>query len=524
MQTATSRSPRVIEPRRQTLRNQYAILGLFCGALIFALLLLDALAPSGRHVARIAGVDPPVYYGIAHSLLFDRDVNLTNEFQHFEPSDRMWTLVQKNTGYPGSVYGIGYSLVGMPFLVAGYVADALSGHAAGGYGRFAVLGFCLTNVFLAGFGLMALFRLLAGAGTAYGLEKRRAGWISLFVVFATFFGTNVGYYTFSPMSHAATFFWASLFLACWWEIRSDTAVRHWILLGLMGGMLSITRWQEIWYLGGPPLLDAFEGRFRGDLRPWLRSRAAYAAAAAFCWIPQLLEWRSIFGHYLTVPQGADFFQFPPVHIVQALFSSRSGWFFWTPLTLIGVCGLVYGASKISRFYWPLLAIVGLEWFVVGSLRTSWSGHDSFSARYLTSSVPLAAFGFAAILFAAPALWRRTVVICALVSIVFTTLFAVQYRLDLIPRDERLTAAEAFSDKLHLMKVRRWKAEVLAATVEMNRGDIQGAVRTLRSVDAESGNDRDVLTALAAAYRRAGQPAQAADAERRLQSLVRTELM
>jgi hypothetical protein len=86
-----------------SLRPYYALLFAFAGFLIVALLVLDAFAPGDRRVAKITGVDGPVYFGIAHSLLFDRDFDLTNEIQHFEPADRMWTLVQKSTGRPGSV-------------------------------------------------------------------------------------------------------------------------------------------------------------------------------------------------------------------------------------------------------------------------------------------------------------------------------------------------------------------------------------------------------------------------------------
>ena len=153
-----------------SLRPYYALLFAFGGFLIVALLVLNAFAPSGRRVAKITGVDGPVYFGIAHSLLFDRDVDLTNEFQHIAPEDRMWTLIQKSTARPGSVYPIGYSLVGMPFLLAGYGVDALLGRGDGGYRRFAVLGFSLTNVFLAGGGLIALFTFLVRAGKSFGIR------------------------------------------------------------------------------------------------------------------------------------------------------------------------------------------------------------------------------------------------------------------------------------------------------------------------------------------------------------------
>jgi len=327
------------------------------------------------------------------------------------------------------------------------------------------------------------------------------------------------------MAHAATFFWATLFLAWWWRIKSDTSVPRWLLLGLMGGMLSISRWQEIWFLGAPLLLDMLEKRFRLTQGAWLRSRAAYAVVALACWIPQLLEWKSIYGRYLTVPPQASYdFRFPPVRVLQVLFSSCSGWFFWTPVTLLGVCGLVYGAAKRRRFYWPLLAVIALELCVIGSMRTFWSGIDSFSARYLTSCVPLAAFGLATVLLSAPAFWRNAAVACTVCFVVFTCLFMVQFRLDLVPRNERLTVAEAFGDKLHLLRVKSRKAAVMSAERDIKNSNFPSAVQTLEAAKAAYGEDRDVLGALVSAYRAAGRAAEAARAERRLQALLNSRLM
>jgi len=325
------------------------------------------------------------------------------------------------------------------------------------------------------------------------------------------------------MSHIATFFWASLFLAWWWEIQSGTSAARWAVLGIMGGMLSVSRWQDFCYLGAPLLLDLLEKRYSTDQAALLRSRAAYAVAAAVCWIPQVLEWKSIFGHYLTIPQGAGFFEFPPVHVAQVLFSSHSGWFFWTPIALLGICGLVYGGIRVSRFYWPLLVVFALELLVLGSLHVSWSGHDSFGARYLTSAVPLAAFGLATIFFTARPLWRNTFAAFAAVSVAFTLLFAVQYRLDLIPRNNRLTAREAFGDKLHLEEAVKRRAAFLAASGEMKAGDYQAAVRTLESAKAAYGADRELLEALASADRGAGSPAKVAMAKQQLRALLNSQL-
>ena len=135
-------------------------------------------------------------------------------------------------------------------------------------------------------------------------------------------------------------------------------------------------------------------------------------------------------------------EFPPRFILNVLFSTEHGWFLWTPITLIGVSGLVYGSFAAVRgtrnLYWPWLVVILLEVAVIGSMPYNWHCMDSFSIRSLTSCVPLVAFGIAVLLqklqicFQAGSLW------CYGVLYGFTqTIFAAQFRLDLIPRQGTL---------------------------------------------------------------------------------------
>jgi hypothetical protein len=248
----------------------------------------------------------------------------------------------------------------------------------------------------------------------------------------------------------------------------------------------------------------------------------YAAAAALCWVPQLLEWKYIFGSFFVIPQGRDFFVFPPPFVAQVLFSSQNGWFFWTPLTLLGSAGLLFGAWKMPRLFLPWIVVIALEVALVGSLPTTWHGADSFGSRYLVSCVPLIAFGVAAILYTSGRLMRGIVVVAVAACCLFTSLFAVQFRLDLIPRMERLTAAECFTDKFRLREVRRQKLAVQRAADLLRQGSPDAAVATLENA-AAYGEDRDVLLALSAAYQASGREADAHKAAGRWSALMQSRL-
>lgn len=493
----------------------------FSLAILAAYITLDQIAPAGRRLVKIRGEDPVNYFGIAHSVLFDHDFNLNNEYKRMPPDGRLWTLNQPGTGLPGSPWGLGYSFLEVPLLALGTGVDGLVGNPADGYSHWAIFFYCIGSPLMASCGLAALFLFLRYVAEYWGIvpEDHQSAY-ALCVTLAMFFGSNFGYYAFSQMSHSSTFLFASVFLAVWWRFRESESSRAWVLLGLTGGYLSICRWQDVLYLGGPILYDLFGG---GWLKrsAWWRSRLLYALGAGVCWIPQILEWKAIYGKYLTIPQGGGIFSFPPPHVLQVLLSTQNGWFTWTPITLVGVAGLVAGAMKATRIYLPWLIVLTLQAMVIGSI-PFWSGLQSFGSRYMLSNTPLIAFGIITI-FGISAVWiRRSVaVICALCCI-FTSLFAIQFRLDLVPTETPLTFSELVTDKLRLPQVRQRKAAAKQAVELMAKGDSGAAVRVLE--DAQKlGEDRNVDMYLAQAYRAAGMTAQADAADLRYRKLLASRL-
>ena len=493
----------------------------FSLAILGTYITLDQIAPAGRRLVKIRGEDPVNYFGIAHSVLFDRDFNLNNEYEHMPPDGKLWTVNQPGTGLPGSPWGLGYSFLGVPMLALGTGVDAVAGNPADGYSHWAIFFYCIGSPLMAGCGLAALFLLLRSVAEYWGImpEDHQSAY-ALFVTLAIFLGTNVGYYAFSQMSHSSTFLFASLFLMIWWRVRDSESRKDWVILGLVGGYLSICRWQDVLYLGGPILYDLFGGAWLK--RPaWWRSRLLYALGIGVCWIPQLLEWKAIYGKYLTIPQGGGIFSFPPPHVLQVLLSTENGWFIWTPITVLGVAGLVAGATKATRIYLPWIIVLTLQALVIGSV-SFWSGLESFGARYMLSNTPLIGLGIITI-FGVSAVWvkRSVAVVCALCC-VFTSLFAIQFRLDLVPTETPLTFSELVTDKLRLPQVRQRRAAAKQAVELMAKGDPTTAVRILE--DTRSlGEDRNVDMYLAQAYREAGMTAQADAADLRYRKLLESRL-
>ena len=507
-------------------RRQWAIVVGMAISLIVLFLALNRLAPGGRPVAGIRGVDPAGYFAAAHSILFDHDLDLSNEYARVPPdTPNRYTGIRKETGLPGNPWPIGYPLLSIPFLAFGSAVDRVAGHAPDGYSHFAVLFYSLTNVVLTGAGLILLFGFLRKSSELFAdrYSSEFRGWISVFVAGVTLMGTTVFYYALSPMSHASTFLMASLFLRLWWQARRSDGIGIWAALGCAGGALSICRWQELIYLVGPILFDM--GNLRtiwrkpGGIASWTRSRTAYALAVAVCWIPQVVEWKIIYGKFFTNPQGSGFMEFPPRFVLNVLFSSQHGWFISTPVVLLGVIGLLLGTRVSPAHYWPWIAVVGLEVSVMGSLAGKWRIDDTFGQRPLTSLAPLLAYGFATALYLANRWQRRALAAAAALCAIYTVLFAVQFRMNLVPRTERLTFAELITDKVRLDRSYHRKESVTRAEQLRAAGNPAGARSVLQDAIRDYGEDRFLLEALVRTDRDLSDTAAAEAHERRLDALL-----
>ena len=212
------------------------IIGVFTVLLLGVFVTLDYMAPAGRRLAKVGGEDPVNYFGIAHSILFDHDFNLNNEYEHMPPSGRAWTQNQPSTGLPGSPWGLGYSFLSMPLLALGTGVDALTGHPADGYSQWAIYFYCVGSLIFTGCGMVALFLLLQSVAAYWRiLPEEHQSIYALFITFTVFFGTSIGYYAFSEMAHAATFLFSSLFLLLWWRERESESAKGWLVLGFAGG-------------------------------------------------------------------------------------------------------------------------------------------------------------------------------------------------------------------------------------------------------------------------------------------------
>ncbi len=502
--------------------RQAVVLAVLGVGLIGVLVGLDQRAPAGRRLIKISGVDTVGYFATAHSLLFDRDFDLRNQYGVLRPVASPLNRTRPETGLPGSPWPIGTSLLLVPFLALGTAVDFATGATPDGYGTGAVTAYFIGfPAFVVG-GMIAVLKLLHILGRELDEEPQAAPWLPLVVVLLLLPGTTLGYYCFSPISHAAGFMSVSAFLLFFSNVKTAQGSRSWALLGLAGGVMVLCRWQNGLYLAGPFLGDAFCGR-----RPWTRAywctRASFVLAAAVTFVPQMVQWAVIYGHPLVNPQGEDFLQFPPQFVPQVLFSSLHGWYSWTPLTLIGTLGLLWGSARAFATVFPWTFVLASEVAVVGSIPSNWFMGEGFGIRGLTCSLPVVAIGLYIVLRLARG-WAAGLVRAGVaISVVWSALFAVQYRLDLLPKADYLTPAEMFTDKALILRARERHRENVATARLLEEGKVETAFVRANATLTRLGESREGLKTLMAVQEARGDLAGLAAARRQLDDLLRRRL-
>ena len=319
---------------------------LFCGFLIlyaFALYHYDRIRVAReKKIHMIVYGDAVFYYSNTRSILFDRDLDTTNEARHYWHRDvtKGWTA---RTGKLNNYVPIGSSFLWIPFVG-------------------------LAHLFTWGDGFSFVYPAAAAFGSAL------LAWIALVMIYrkcgmlivpvALWFGTNLAYYmSLEPLtSHACAFFVVTVFALS--ALEPGESPRKWAGLGALLGLAMLVRTEHA-------LLALI-------LLPHRRAAcwAAFLATAALVFLPQFLIWKHVVGSWW--PPRAWASEPYPKHLLSVLFSPNHGLFLWHPVYLLGALGLFAPGPK--RLRWTAGSVI-LGAVLFFSLRPYWHGFGSFGNRY-----------------------------------------------------------------------------------------------------------------------------------------------
>lgn len=316
------------------------------------------------------------YFSFTRSLWFDHDVNLTNDYAllGIDDAQHQFLLQPTVTGYAQSAWAIGPALAWTPFFGLGHAAARTL--AAGGsdvktdgtsfpYRQAVVLG--------------GLFYGLLGLWWSYRLTRQM---FSASVATASVITVGAGsfvlwYLVREPtMSHAVSMAAVAGFTLAWTRLRARDDGRTWVLLGLLGGVMVIMRWQNVVVL----LLPAI----------WLlrtpKRAALFATGVLLGALPQMFAWHALYGAWITQPPVSPRMFWLAPQLVDVLWSSRSGLFATSPALYLAVLGLVpLWRAHRALAAMGLVTLVLMTW-TNGAVEDWWAG-ASYGGRRFDSLIP-----------------------------------------------------------------------------------------------------------------------------------------
>ncbi|HSF17059.1 MAG TPA: hypothetical protein VLK65_16030 [Vicinamibacteria bacterium] len=320
--------------------------------------------------------DGPHYFVIARSLLFDGDLDFSNDY-----------LLVRAPLPIAERYPLGTPLLSLPFLLAAHgllvIASWLGrGLEPSGFGNAYETAFGLAGYFFAS------WALVRGLRTLSRYFPVSTSFIALCSVWSASF--LVWYMVVEPsMPHAMSFAFSSFFLCYWLDNRPLEGPRQWLWLGLLAGLASLVRWQN-GVLLALPLLD----RLLDAPRPW-RNMFLSVLGFALAFMPQLIFWRRTAADALALPLEGHGVAFDQLSLLEVLYSTNRGLFPWNPVLYLSVMGLLAWVGVARRLALLGLLGFGIQAFVNGSVAIWWAGW-SFGGRRFDSCLPLFMLGAAAL--------------------------------------------------------------------------------------------------------------------------------
>jgi len=446
-------------------RFEIILTGLFIlHTILFAL--IDVIAFDRMTVS---GIDPVCYYSYLRSVVFDHDLNFENEYCVLDPTGVLLSYPLTPAGRRPNSFSVGPAIACAPLFFTSHVIVKITGAApADGFSPPYQVSCFLTLALFALAGLILLFR-----------------WVRLFfspmesflATAATWFASAAVYYSYPAtfMPHAISAFFVTLFLYYAQKTRGRGNASRWAMLGVLIGAMTLMRWQNC--LFALFLLPEMKGLRRRQL---IRNASLTAITALLIFLPQIIVWSILYGRFLLIPQGESFLLWSRPMLMPLLFSTFNGLFTWTPITLLGILGLIlWLREKVARPLPQILIILFILQAYMNSIVRDWHGSWGFGMRRFIDCTPLFAVGLGALLTRIRPKFRHFLTCAVLVLFVlWNYLFLIQYYFHLVAWNRPLTFHEMVGDKFHIFTSIERRRLVRTAYLSAERGYMDDAEKAI----------------------------------------------
>ncbi len=290
---------------------------------------------------------------------------------------------------------MGLSFLYSPFFFLAHFLAPYANQPQEGFSSIYQLFIAFSSLFYVILGLMVLKRILLR------FFSQRASALTLLLVAL---GTNLFFYTIhdGAMSHSYNFALLTLFLYLVIKWYEEPTYKRSVLLGFVYGLIVLVRPSNvlvgILFLGwGVVGKGAIRERFLLLLKQY-RMLLLMVLFFILPWVPQLIYWKTVTGALFFNSygsSGSSFFLNSP-HIIDLLFSFRSGWYLYTPVMFAATLGLFFLGRKCKASLWPIATLLVLQIYLLSCWWSWWNG-GSFGLRSFVDIYGLMALPLAAII-------------------------------------------------------------------------------------------------------------------------------
>lgn len=302
------------------------------------------------------------------------------------------------TRWPGTrrwvnPHPIGVAVMQAPFFAVAHALTRWSNLSPDGFTLYYQHGDGLSGLAWAVAGLIVLRRVL---------RRHFSDGVTAATLATILLGTSLFHYATydSSFSHPYSFFLFAAFLHLTerWHGRPRGSTSA--LLGLVGGLIVLTRHTNALFLVSFPLyavVDRASARNRLDaLRQDWKLVALAATVGAIVLAPQLAIYYEATGSPFISSYGDLGFNWGHPRIAGVLFSVQKGLFFWSPLLLFACAGLARlarGGHSAGVFVLPAALFLVVNTWVIASW-WDWQFGGSFGHRGFVDALPVFAIGLA----------------------------------------------------------------------------------------------------------------------------------
>lgn len=350
-------------------------------SLVSVLLLASGFALSVVLLLNIylSSPDSAAYYSVPRSILIDHDLDFQNEYLHFEFQPNMFYL----TGHQrlSNDWPIGAGLLWLPFFIVAHLLALvfkLPGMLANGYSAIYQLVVSLGILLYAVCGLVLSFQFA---------RKYVSARAALFAVALVVFGSPLGFYLYyyDFMSHVVSFFAISLFLYIWATTYRSRTLRQWGMLGLLAGVMTMVRPQNVCFL--IVIVIEYVMVVRRELlssstalKDYVKGITLLGLGLVVGFLPQMLFWLALYGSPIAFPKMEEMHWFKP-KLWSMLFSQYHGLLSWSPILVLVVPGLYFIYKKEKPVGIALGLALAIQVYLNSANEVWWAGGSFGNRRF-----------------------------------------------------------------------------------------------------------------------------------------------